>query len=325
MPEEKDYFSINAVSSHSLAYFEESPKLFKKKLDGEVEDEKKTYLEFGKQVHMRILEPKRFKQCYTVLNYELPKSEQQKLFCSTYIDNSHMAKTDRLKTSYTAAYSTKSKSDEKLLQEAEELYVKMRDYLTYLAKVKKYKDVLTFAKKQAIDACYNEAFNHKKAKELLFDDELKDDRILTFNELEILWKHPLYNVDCKSMIDRLIINTISKTIRIVDIKTAFSFKKFKDTVYEFNYDRQMAFYTLAIYWYMKNILKIDAEEYTAEVYLVVLNSGTYECKVIQLSDSILSDALSTIEYLFAKLSWHYETGLWEHTKDYYEGNGIDKL
>ena len=325
MPEEKDYFSIVAVSSHLLSYYEESPRLFKKKLDGEIEDEKKRYLDFGKQVHMRILEPKRFKDCYTVLNYELPKSEQQKLFCTTYVQNNNLSKEERLINAYSLAYSTKGKSDDKVLQEATDMYNKIKDYITYLTKAKKYKDVLTFAKKQAIDSCFNEAFSHKKAKQLLFDDEFKDDKILTYNELEILWKYPLYNIDCKSMIDRLIIDTTNKIIKIVDIKTTYSFKKFKESTLEFNYHRQLAFYTMAVYWYMKNILNIDAENYKLECYIVAIHNTNYECKTYLLSDSILNTAMDEIVSIMSKLNWHFETGLWEYTKEYYEGEGLDKL
>ena len=132
MAEQKDYYKIKAVSAHSLGYFEESPLTFRKLLDEELEQEDKRYLDFGRQVHMRILEPKLFKESYTVLNYELPKSEQQKQFCSIYTENSHLKKEDRLILAYSTAYSTKGKSDDKVLQDATDMYDKVKDYLTYL-------------------------------------------------------------------------------------------------------------------------------------------------------------------------------------------------
>lgn len=327
MPEQKNYYKIRAVSSHALSYFEESPLTFKKLLDDELEQEDKRYLDFGRQVHMKILEPDEFKKSYTVLDYELPKSEQQKLFCTTYVENKTLNKEDRLRLAYNTAYSTKGKSDEKILQDAKDMYDKIKDYLTYLTKAKKYKEVLTFAKKYKIDSCYAEAKKHKLANELLFDAEIPDNGVLTFNELEILWEHPIYkNVPCKSMIDRLIIDTNNKVIKLIDIKTTISLKKFKDSIYDFNYHRQMAFYSLAIYWYIKNILKMEVEDYTFEVYIVAIKHTPHqEAKVIKLSETMLNEGLNEIASLMARISWHFENDLWEYSKQYYEGNGLDKL
>lgn len=327
MPEQKDYFKIKAVSSHSLGYFEESPLTFKKFLEEELKEDDKRYLDFGRQVHMRILEPKKFKESYTVLNYELPKSEQQKQFCTTYVENPHLKKEDRLTLAYNTAYSTKGKSDDKILQDAQDMYDKIKDYLTYLTKAKKYKEVLTFAKKQKIDTCFTNAYNHKLANELLFDKEIPEQGVQTYNELELEWDHPLHkNVPCKSMIDRLIIDTNNKIIKLVDIKTTISLKTFKESVYNFNYHRQMAFYSLAVYWYIKNVLNIDAEDYKLEVYIVAIKSAPlHDVKVYKLDDDMLNKGFDEIAYLMNCLSWHFDTDLWEYSREYYEGNGLDKL
>lgn len=327
MSNEKDYFKIKAVSSHSLSYFEESPLTFRKLLDDELEKEDKSYLDFGRQVHMRILEPQKFKDSYTVLNYEVPKSEQQKLFCSTYVEFSKLHREDRLVHAYNTAYSTKGKSNDKILQEATDLYEKMKDYLTYLTKAKKYKEVLSFAKKARIDNCYNKSREHKLANQLLFDAEIPDNGIMTYNELEIQWDHPIYTkIPCKSMIDRLIIDTNNKIIKLVDIKTTASIKTFKDSIYDFNYHRQMAFYTLAIYWYIKNILKLEVEGYTFEVYIVAIKHSPHqEVRVIQIENAMLNEGLTEIEILMSNIAWHFEHELWDYSKKYYEGNGLDKL
>ena len=324
---EKDYHKIRAVSSHSLANFEESPLTFKKFLEEELEKEDKRYLDFGRQIHMRILEPKLFKDSYTVLNYELPKSEQQKTFCTLYVENSHLSKEERLILAYTNAYSVKGKSDDKVLSDATEMYEKIKDYLTYLTKAKKYKEVLTFAKKQKIDTCYFNTYNHKLANELLFDKDPKEEGVHSYNELEIQWQHPIHlSVPCKSMIDRLIIDTNNKVIKLVDIKTTISLRKFKESVYEFNYHRQMAFYTMASYWYIKNVLKMDVEDYKFEVYIVAIkNIPPHEVKVYKIEDHILNQGLDEIAMIMNKISWHFDSDLWEYSREYYEGNGLDKL
>jgi len=317
MPEEKSYYKIKAISSHLLQYFEESPLSFIKQLNNELEEEEdKKYLEFGKQVHMRILEPKRFKQCYTVLDYELPKSEQQKQFCLSVANNKS------IEEAYSEVYSTKGKSDEKILQEAMELGKKLQDYIEYLFRTKKYKDVLSFAKKSKIDSCYNQCLNHTFAKELLIDEEFKKEGVDTYNELEILWNHPLYpNLPCKSMIDRLVVDHNTNTIKIIDIKTTMSFKTFKDQYKDFNYARQLAFYSYAAFSFLSKLNIYDSiEKYKVEYYIVAIKHNPHqEVKVIKISDKDISNAINEIELLFNKIYWHWENNLWDYTKQYYEG------
>jgi len=323
MPEEKNYFKIKAISSHLLQYFEESPLSFIKQLNGELEeDDNKKYLEFGKQVHMRILEPKRFKQCYTVLDYETPKSEQQKQFCLAVANN------ELVEEAYSKSYSVKGKSDEKILQEAIDLESKLQDYIQYLIRTKKYKDILSFAKKAKIDSCYNQCLNHSAAKELLIDDEFKKEHIDTYSELEILWNHPLYpNIPCKSMIDRLVIDHNTKTIKIIDIKTAMSFKAFKDQYKEFNYARQLAFYSYAVFHFLKELnIYEKMENYKVEYYIVVIKHTPHqEVKVVPIPQEDISIAINEIELLFKQISWHWGNDLWDHTKQYYEGDYFENL
>ena len=81
--EEKQYYKEKRISSSSLKYFDQSPLTFKRFLDQEIEQEEKSYLTRGKQIHMAILEPELFRKNYTHLAFETPKSEQQKQFCMT--------------------------------------------------------------------------------------------------------------------------------------------------------------------------------------------------------------------------------------------------
>jgi hypothetical protein len=78
--EEKQYYKEKRISSSSLKYFDQSPLTFKRFLDQEIEQEEKSYLTKGKQIHMAILEPELFRKNYTHLKFETPKSEQQKQF-----------------------------------------------------------------------------------------------------------------------------------------------------------------------------------------------------------------------------------------------------
>jgi hypothetical protein len=40
---------------------------------------------------------------------------------------------------------------------------------------------------------------------------------------------------------------------------------------------------------------------------------------------MLNKGFDEIAYLMNRLSWHFDTDLWEYSREYYEGNGLDKL
>ena len=86
MISEKQYYAEKRVSSSSLKWFEESPKLFRKQLDKEIAQINLSWLETGRQIHMSILEPELFKKSYIYLDYNIPKSQNQKDFCEEYVN-----------------------------------------------------------------------------------------------------------------------------------------------------------------------------------------------------------------------------------------------
>jgi hypothetical protein len=315
--EEKKYYSEKRISSSSLKYFEQSPLQFKKFLDKEIELEEKSYLTKGKQIHMAILEPKEFKKNYTHLEFDTPSSAQQKQFCEDYIT------TNDLLLAYKNNYKTTSK-DEKVLELANELKDKLSRYIEYLSTRKQFKDVLSNTDWERIKDLKENCHKHKKAKELVFNDDLDTRTIL--NEFVILWEHPMYKLPCKSMIDRLIIDHNNKKVILIDLKTANTFNKFKERCNEFSYFRQMAFYWMAINWYFVNELKLNFEEYTKETYIVALKTvDDPEVKVYNITEQNLKDGWLDMTEIFTQLAWHWENDKWEYTRTYYIGDGDERL
>src|SRR3972149_8199541 len=103
---EKEYFNEKRVSSSSLKWFETSPLFFKKMLDKEIEQETKRYFEIGKKIHTKLLEPDEFNKNYIFLDYETPKSENQKKFCEDYITSRARTKDEKLIAAFRSNYST---------------------------------------------------------------------------------------------------------------------------------------------------------------------------------------------------------------------------
>lgn len=325
--EEKQYYKEKRISSSSLKYFEQSPLLFKKFLDSELEQESKKFFEKGKQIHMAILEPEEFKKNFTTLDFEIPKSEQQKQFCEEYIEtiskqkkiSEDVALINAYKNNYKAA-----KSDEKILEDAQTLKNKLIRYIEYLQKRKTFKDILSWSDWQRIQSLKEGIVRHKLANELLKTDDL--DTRLSWNELVIFWEDPTYNLPCKSMIDRLVVDHDKKEIILIDLKTANTFTKFKERCNEFAYFRQMAFYWFAIHWWFKNALNKDISEYNKQTYIIGLKTtDDAEVRVYKIQDIHLREGLVDINNILGDLAWHWENDKWDHTRNYYVGEGYETL
>jgi hypothetical protein len=193
-----------------------------------------------------------------------------------------------------------------------------------LQKRKQFKDILSNTDWQRIKDLREGCKIHKKANALVFNEDLDTRTFL--NEFVIFWEHPLYKLPCKSMIDRMIIDHENKVVTLIDLKTANTFKDFKERCNEFGYFRQMAFYWMAINWYFINELKLNFDEYTKETYIVALKTvDDPEVKVFKISEQQLKDGWLDLTEQMTLLAWHWENDKWEYTRSYYIGDGDEKL
>lgn len=315
---EKEYYSEKRVSSSSLKWFESSPLFFRKMLDKEIEQETKRYFEIGKKIHMKLLEPTEYDKNYIYLDYETPKSDNQRKFCEDYI-TSRGSKDSKLIQAYKNNYSAEKLTEEKILEKAEELRKSLSKYITYLKKRSEVKDVLTYTDHTLITNIEQVVKDHQAARPLLFlSDEDKMNGVEEFNEYVIFFE--FLGVQCKAMLDRVVIDHKNKVIKLIDIKTTSNAGDFKHSLEEFKYYRQMAFYWAAIYHEFK------LYDYNKETYIVCIQKGELpDCRVFNISKDWLSKGLDEIENLLPKIKWHFEVNQWEHTKEYYDNNGIETI
>jgi hypothetical protein len=315
---------------------------FQKYLNSELEELKKYYLDRGKQIHMAILEPDEFKKNYTTVDFEVPKSEQQKQFCEDYIkyrttvsaytlddpyanedDEKVLSEEASLVYAYKDNYKATGKN-EKILDDAKKLKDKLIRYIEYLQKRKLFKDILSWAEWQRIQGLKEGIVKHKLAKELLSDEDLSNRR--SWNVLVIFWEDPIYKLPCKSMIDRIVIDDDNKEITLIDIKTANTFKDFKDRCRDLGYFRQLSFYWFAIRWWTMNALNKNYDDYTAKTYIIGLKSvDDAEVRVYGINEQHLTEGLTDMRLVMEAISWHWENDKWEYSKEYYLGEGDEKL
>ena len=160
-----------------------------------------------------------------------------------------------------------------------------------------------------------------------------------YHEFHINWEwHWLKeHVSCKSLLDGLTIDFRNKTVIIYDLKTTQKLWHFEDSMEMYDYERQLSYYTMAVKWYLENECGIDGEDiayhWKFSHYIIGIDTtGSYEIRVfkveLKMHESKKLNLVSTtakIEEALFDIAWHQETGKWDHSREYYEGDGSEKL
>lgn len=322
---DKPYYEDNTrISNSAIGWFlKKGPRFYRDMIDGKEEGLKLPQLERGTMIHEYILQPEDFWNDYIILDYEVPKVKQQKDFCETYANSLELIEDDKKITAYKSAYSN-SKSSEIVLKEATGLCNRYADYIKALQSKKDNRKVISFADLNMLKNIKNNIDNHKKAKELLEDIP----GVESHNEFHINWELPINDwiAPCKSLLDRCIFDHINKKIILIDLKTTSDVYNFKHSVEEFDYYRQITYYLLAISWYMKD-QEIDISDYDCEAYIIAIQTNSNnEVRVFNMFNELeLDDRKDLIVKALTELSYHYQTGNWDHTRKYYENDGIEEL
>jgi hypothetical protein len=321
------YYEDNTrISNSAIGWFlKKGPRYLKDMLDGKEEGISGKYLDKGTMIHMYLLQPDEFWDNYEALDFVVPKVSQQKTLCIEYVQElavNPLEDNDKLLlNSYNKAYSN-SKSNEKKLEEAKQIVDSFGEYISYLKLEKANKTVISFADITMLRRIKENIENHKKANELLTNQP----GLECNNEFHINWEYEKANVSCKSLLDRVKIDHCNRKITLIDLKTTADVYNFKHSVEEYDYYRQIAFYILALTWYFKEE-GYDIEEYDLEAYIIAIQSnGNNEVRVFNmLNEKELLDRKDLIAETLTEISYHYQTGNWDHTRKYYEEDGTEEL
>lgn len=323
------YEDLTRISNSNIGWFlKKGPKYLKEMLDGK-EGLKASFLDKGTMIHEYILQPEEFWKDYIILDFAVPKVKQQKDLLEFYANakmvDPLVSEDDILLMSYNSAYSN-NKSIDKRIQEARELVETYQNYIEYFRN-KDSKKVISFADLNMLKTIKKNMEDHKKANELLFK---YPETFEVHNEFHINWEYPnastLGDLPCKSLLDRVMIDHTNKKIILVDIKTTADVYNFKHSIEEFDYCRQLAYYWLAIYWYFKNELKLNIEEYEYETYIIAVQSHDgYEVRVFKFNPKTVEERLVAIDYAIKRIAWHKDNNLWDHMKEYYDEDGAEMI
>lgn len=325
------YEDRSRISNSSLGWFiNYGPTYFRLMLDGTIKTEETSAMTIGSIIHMWLLQNDKFWDEYRLYQPdERRMSPNAKAFCEALVNTTELEHNKAIINAYRSAYSTKDLSDEKVLEKGLELATELSNYILDLRSTDTRNKIGEYQLQLCKDIESN-VRNHKLANELLFATSTES--FHTFNEFHINWDFPKeyydQKVECKSLIDRWTIDYEKKVITLIDLKTTVNAYDFHNSVEKYQYYRQLAFYWCAIFWYMRNEMHIDVlnDEWEFKTYIVATqtNNGN-TVRVFEMSANIIDNYSTIIANVIKDIAWHLKNNLWDHTVDYYEGNGSEQL
>ena len=323
------YEDFTRISNSNIGWFlNKGPAYLHKKLSGQLEDETSQSMTKGTMIHEYLLQPEEFQKDYVVWDKSRPSSTNEEKFCQALADSLEIEPNKSLLSAYKAAYSTSGKSDDKILSEATKKASMLKEYIDFL-KSRDQREMITPYSVNQLMKIKENISNHKAACKLLLPADNKN----VFHEFHINWEYisSKYNdveftCPCKSLLDSVSFDYDNKKIILMDLKTTSHLHNFADAVNTYDYTRQLYFYTKALKWYITNELHEDGDTWRFEWYIIAIDSLTSDIRVFTFSyKQVYGENVEKVRNAIRDIVWHKDNDLWEHSRAYYEGNGIETL
>ena len=348
------YEDHERVSNSSIGWFlKGGPSYFYKMLKGEIEGDKGPQLERGTMIHSFILTPEEFQKDYVIWDKSRPNSAQQEKFCQALASSLEIEPNRAILDAYKQAYSTAGKSEDKMLSEGLKIASTLKDYIDFL-KANDGRIMINPWDYQMLKKIRNNIEAHKLAKPLLAGpiaeriwkvgsdkaaEQIVQEKWLFHHEFHINWEWEMLlehsgdpnppeflHVSCKSLLDSLTLDFTNKKATIIDLKTTAKLWHFEDSIDMYDYCRQLAYYTKAVQWYLKNECNEDFAKWTFEYYIIGIDTtGSNEIRVFKIEESSVQSRMLTINKALCDICWHQTNNKWEHSREYYEGDGSESL
>ena len=330
------YYEDNTrISNSAIGWFlNKGPAYFRNMLDGKEKGLDLPQLRKGTMIHEFLLQPDQFWNDYVMFDGDKPKSAQAQKFCENLINTVEIELNKQLSEAYRKSYSIVGKSEDKILSEALKISVEYKDYIEA---IKSKKILISQYDLDQLMKIQHNVEEHKLAKQLL--QKAGDySNIHIYHEFQINWDYlvedelnhgALTPIACKSLLDSCTFNFDTKTCTIMDIKTTAKLWHFEDSMKEFDYCRQLCFYHEAVYCYLNNEFELSSDEineWRFEYYIIAIDTtGSNEIRVFKLATHQVTSRGVTIHDFMSVYLWHLGTGNWDHSYDYYTGDGSETL
>lgn len=313
------YYEDNTrISNSAIGWFlNKGPAFFHAKMSGKVEDEKSSAMDRGTMIHMYLLQPDEFKQTYAIWTANKPTTPKQIDFCKALAETLEIEPNKALLSAYQQCYSTTGQSEEKQLSKALEMAKMYADYVEYLKDPSR--TLITMYDYRMLQTIKANIDSHKMASKLLNPTTGE-----THHEFHINWE--LHDMPCKSLLDSVNFNFDTKVCTLMDLKTTVKIGHFEDSVNQYDYTRQLQFYTMALIWYLEHERNEDPSLWTFQWYIIAIDTiDDNSVRVFKFTnEQVIPQALKILDTI-DRIAWHVFHDKWDHTKEYYEGDGTEVL
>lgn len=337
------YEDLTRISNSNIGWFlQKGPAYLHKMLTNPPPEDKNPVLERGTLIHMYLLQPEEFYKTYVVWDKSRPFSVQQEKFCQELASSVEIEPNKAILSAYKEAYSTKGKSEETMLSEGQKIASTLKDYISYLKDPER-KQMISPSEYQMLKKIRNSIEAHKLAKYIidapLRAAELTD--LEAHHEFHINWEHlasygsnaeqdsdeqGVYELHCKSLLDGLTLDFKNKKAIIYDLKTTQKLWHFEDSIDQYDYCRQLAYYSMAVDWYLEEECGEEPLDWTHVYYIIGIDTtGSNEIRLFKVEPHVVQSRMDTIYDALDAIAWHQRENKWEHSRAYYEGDGSETL
>ena len=322
------YEDLARISNSNIGWFlNKGPAFLHKMLTEPPPEEKNPVLERGTMIHEYLLQPEEFQKDYVVWSKSRPFSAQQEKFCQALASSLELEPNRAILDAYKASYSTAGKSEDKMLSEGLKIASTMKDYIDFLKSDDK-RIMITPSEAHMLEKIKKNINAHKIAGKIINSD-YGSTEYENWHEFHINWTYYVEmaaGIDCKSLLDGLSLDYKNKKAIIYDLKTTAKLWHFEESIEMYDYLRQLAYYTLATKWYLKNECNEDPEKWSFEYFIVGIDTtGMYDIRVFKIDEKQVQTRNNIIHDALRAIFWHQATDKWEHSREYYEGDGSESL
>lgn len=318
------YEDKNRISNSNIGWFlNKGPAFLHAMLTGDAEGETGAQLARGTMIHEYLLQPEEFNKHYVVFNESRPSSEQQEKFCQEVAKSIEIEPNKAVLSAYRASYKNLPKSDDLVLSKGLKMAEEYSSYIDWL-KTNDNRIIITPYQANQLISISENIQKHKLASKLLKNEYIGQEDEL-HHEFHINWN--MCGVQCKSLIDSCHFDFKNKICTLIDLKTTVNIGCFEESMNHYDYLRQLCFYEHALRWYIINVLKEEPNnDWTFKYYIIGIDTtGSNEIRVFEFTESQIHSRLDTIMDALEDIRWHQANNKWEHTVEYYIGDGAEKL
>ena len=321
------YEDKTRISNSNIGWFlNKGPAFLHKMLTEDVPEEKSQALERGTMIHEYILQPEEFQKDYVVWNKSRPTSAQQEKFCQALVSSTEIEPNRAILDAFKQAYSTAGKSEDKMLSEGLKIASTLEDYIDFL-KANDGRIMITPWDAKMLEKIKHNIQSHKLANRIVYLNDVNASGKENHHEFHINWEwYGEMPMACKSLLDGLTLDFNNKKAIIYDLKTTQKLWHFEDSMEMYDYCRQLAYYTMAVKWYLKNECNENENDWTFEHYIIGIDTtGAYEIRVFKVEELMVQSRNGVIQDALTDIAWHQANDKWEHSRSYYEGDGSESL